>query len=175
MSDLRELERDSIYRFVESCGDLFRGARVLDYGAGAQPYKDLIESFGPKEYVPYDAPNFPASCATADTTGSAWQRRFDVVVCTQVFQYLERPDVELFDIRYHRLSYERSIGDRYLVLTYPTNWPEVEEADLRRFTKSGMGRMLADVGFEIMRHERRAEVTLGGEAFALGYGVVARA
>ena len=72
----------------------------------------------------------------------------------------------------------------YLVMTYPTNWPEVEPEDLHRFTKAGMERLLTEAGFTIVMHQRRASVFAGEfknsppfdrEEFALGYGVVAKA
>ena len=67
------------------------------------------------------------------------------------------------------------------MLTYPTNWPEVEPEDLQRFTKAGMERLLTEAGFEIVRHERSAEVAplvaghLHRKTFCAGYGVIARA
>jgi hypothetical protein len=61
-----------------------------------------------------------------------------------------------------------------LVMTYPTNWPEVETDDLHRFTKAGMERLLHRAAFNIVVHEQRASVRAVGNRFVLGYGVVAR-
>src|SRR5678815_3910343 len=86
---IRQAEMISIHRFLEVRRELFRG-RVLDFGAGKpgtcrtpQPYRSLIEH-GDIEYLPYDVgdvmPNPP----------------FDVVLCTQVLQYIEDPAVLIF-------------------------------------------------------------------------------
>jgi len=171
VSDLRSLERVSIRSFVESCGNLFRDARVLDYGCGREPYADLIASFGAR-YDSYDDPRLPGF-AGAPGEWPSWDPDplYDVVVCTQVVQYV--PDIEEFLQFTSWLTSQSANG--HLVLTYPTNWPEVEEADLHRFTKAGMERLLTEAGFEVVRHERRAEFVWQGETFALGYGAVCRA
>ena len=94
----------------------------------------------------------------------------DTILCTQVVQYVPTPALWIHQ-KLHALLSPGGV----LVLTYPTHWPEVEEADLHRFTKAGMTRLLVDAGFVIDRHERRAEFVWNGETFAVGYGVVARA
>jgi SAM-dependent methyltransferase len=155
---VRELERDSIREFMTRNRHLLCG-RVLDFGAGKpgtcrepQPYRHLVEG----EYVPYDK-------------GDAWPRGpFDAVMCNQVFQYLEDPVSWA-----HALLMALKPGG-HLVMTYATNWEECEASDLARFTRIGMDRLLKSVNFEILGHERRASINLGGFQFALGYGVVAR-
>ena len=167
-SRVRVIERASIRAFVESCSEQLRGS-VLDIGAGEQPYREIVERAG-GQYVPYDAPSFPASLARRDTTGEAWGKRFDTLLCNQVVQYVEEV-VEM--LRRHRADHLNRGG--FLVLTYPTNWAEVEPEDLHRFTCAGMGRILSDAGFTALRHERRAEINLGGFVLPIGYGVLARA
>jgi len=174
MSDLRELERNSIRAFVtQAASEGYLSGRVLDYGCGKQPYRDVVEAAG-GTYTPYDAPSFPGNVGTLDTTGDAWGHDFDTVLCTQVVQYVEDVPEFLRRLRIERLAK----GGGVLVLTYPTNWPEVEEADLHRFTRAGMGRLLVDAGFTVVMHQRRASVWAerwSSEEFALGYGVVCRA
>jgi|GEM_PF-2541641 len=157
---VRELERTSIRRFMEQHGRYIYGGRVLDFGAGKpetcrtpQPYRDLVHG----DYVPYDE-------------GDPWPAGalFDAVICTQVMQYLVDPKVWL-----GRLFGVLKPGG-YLVMTYPTNWDEVEVNDFWRFTKAGMEVLLFQAGFDIVRHERRASIDLGGFRFPLGYGVVAQ-
>lgn len=151
---VRVLERSSIRAFMERNRQYLRG-RVLDFGAGKQPYRDLVEG----EYVPLDqGETFP--------TGT-----FDCVMCNQVIQYLHDPGH--FPVLVHGLLSARR---GYLVMTYPTNWDEVENTDFWRFTKSGMELLLRhSADFEIVSHERRAEINLNGFKFPLGYGLVARA
>jgi SAM-dependent methyltransferase len=158
---IRIAEIVSIYRFLEGRRHIFAG-RVLDFGAGKpgtcrepEPYRALVEGQG-AEYLPYDAgdriPDGP----------------FDVILCTQVLQYLDNPQTELDCFA---CWLRPRIG--ILVLTYPTNWAECEHTDLWRFTKAGVDRMLLRAGFTVLEHVRRAEVRIGGYTFPLGYGVVA--
>lgn len=182
---LREIERQSIHSFIERAGaDGYITGRVLDYGCGKQPYRSLVESYGAK-YVGFDHPDLPASVAVEplnarppivknlvddaylpDVGGTPL---FDVVLCTQVLQYV--PDVPDKLSGFRALMHDQG----HLVLTYPTHWPEVEPEDLWRFTKAGMERLLIKAGFEIVRHERRHEMVNRDGTWAIGYGVIARA
>ena len=148
---IRTLERASIRAFMKKHKSYLRG-RVLDFGAGKQPYRDLVEG----EYVPYDL-------------GDAYPNgKFDAVMCNQVMQYVAEPD--------HLLSAFKLLTTPagHLVMTYPTSWAEVEDTDFWRFTKAGMTKLLNDAGFRVIAHERRAEIDLNGFKFPLGYGVVAQ-
>ena len=155
---IRGLERNSIREFVTGHKDLLTG-RVLDFGAGKegtclkpQPYRTLIDG----EYDAWDL-------------GDMWPiGDYDAILCTQVLQYV--PDPPLLLHWFHGWLKEGG----YLVMTYPTSWDEVEDTDLWRFTKVGMEKLLLDQKFEVLHHERRAEIELGGFKFPLGYGVVAR-
>jgi len=155
---IREHERQSIRAFMENHSGYLRG-RVMDFGAGKlgtcrepEPYRDLVDG----EYVPYDK-------------GDQWpDGQFDCVICNQVLQYVHDPRYEL-----ERLREKLQFGG-HLVLTYATCWDEVEQDDLWRFTKAGMSRLLRYAGFDVLLHERRAGINLGGFTFALGYGVLAR-
>jgi predicted TPR repeat methyltransferase len=157
---IRQLERASLRSFLQRIGQKYLRGRVLDFGAGTaatcqkpQPYKDLVSG----EYLPYDVGDdeLPAG-------------PYDAILCTQVLQYLEDPEGVLTSFR----MWLEPKG--HLVMTYPTNWPEVEPSDLRRFTKAGVEKMLASIGFEVIAHERRGVISLNGFELALGYGVVAR-
>lgn len=211
VTDLRTIERDSIRSFVQSAADEgYLSGRVLDYGCGKQPYRDIVAAAG-GEYYGFDLPWLPANVsgeivwppgldgAVASRDGHetalhSWARAngyFDAVLCTQVIQYVPL-------VRESHGNYTDTLADwlmdmrvlmddekqETLVMTYPTNWPEVEPEDLHRFTKAGMERLLTEAGFEIVRHEARATVKMVGwgsdprgwaEVIALGYGVIARA
>jgi SAM-dependent methyltransferase len=148
---VRQLERGSIRDFMQRHRQYLKG-RVLDFGAGKQPYRDLVDG----EYVPYEkGENLP-------------EGEFDALMCNQVVQYLPNPPLQIS--RFARML--RPGG--YLAMTYPTNWDEVEQEDYWRLTRSGMERILGNAGFRILVHERRAEIDLGGFKFPLGYGVVAQ-
>ncbi len=147
---VRRVERWSIREFMRDNAQYLRG-RVLDFGAGTQPYRDLVKG----EYVPW-------SPGQSRPSGP-----FDAVMCNQVLQYVSDPRAELVDI-------SRSLrSGGHLVLTFPTNWDEVEDIDMWRFTATGMKYLLRLSGFEVVRMERRAQVTHGLFKLPLGYGCVA--
>lgn len=150
---IRQVERASIRAFLETHREYLRG-RVLDLGAGEQPYRDLVEG----EYVPYEKGdrNIPAG-------------PFNAVLCTQVLQYVDAPANFLRWGAWAGLA-----RGGHLVLSYPTAWDEVEVADLWRFTKYGMEKVMRDIGFVLVAHERRAEVAIDNFKFPLGYGLIAR-
>lgn len=150
-SSVRDLERGSIRTFVEKHRHLLRG-RVMDFGCGQQPYKHLVNG----EYFPVDQGD-----ALPDVP-------LDTILCTQVLQYIPEPSALIAGFA------EWLVHGGHLVMTYPTNWDEVEPTDLWRFTKAGVEQMLRDAGFFVVDHERRAEINLNGFKFPLGYGVVAR-
>ena len=162
---VRNVERASIRAFVESCADLLTG-NVLDYGAGKQPYRDLVlrASGG---YHAYDRVAFPANVSGEDVGAELGLAVYDTIICTQVAQYWPSPNRSLEYL--HKLLVHKG----YLVMTYPTTWAEVEEADLWRYTKAGMERLLGEAGFIVERHELRAEINLGGFRLPIGYGVAA--
>ena len=169
--EVRELERSSIRGFVTSCREHLTG-RVLDYGCGRQPYRDIVEYAG-GEYVGYDRADFPANVSGEDV-GPDYDALpvggFDAVLSTQTIQYHEEPYELLLDFR----ALLRPGG--VLVITGPTCWPEVESEDLFRFTQAGIGLMLREAGFAVLRLVPRAGVSVApGFDFSLGWGAVGRA
>lgn len=162
---IRDLERSSIRDFIgRAIADGFVRGRVLDFGCGEQPYRSMIEAAGDVEYHGYD-PRLVGS------DPAVMLAPFDTIVCTQVMQYVDNPEWQLVKFR----DWLVFPGGGHLIMTYPTNWDEVEPSDLWRFTKAGMERLLAVLDFDVLKHERRAAVELGGFKFPLGYGVIARA
>lgn len=170
MSELiRDSERNSIRAFLASHHDYFAGARVLDYGCGRQPYRGIIERAG-GEYHGYDSPAFPASVAPTDTTGDEWPAGpWDVIVCTQVVQYVADVATLLAGFRF-------ALADTHgiLLMTGPTNWPVVEAEDLHRFTLAGITRLLRAAGFSEVAGDYRTSVRHSGETWDLGWEIVAQ-
>lgn len=166
---VRVVERASIREFVESCRDLLARGRVLDYGCGNNPYRDLVGG----EYVGFDRESFPANVSGADVgpahdplfEGGSW----DAILCTQVIQYMPSPGIFVECLE------EALVDGGWLVLTGPTAWAEVEPDDLHRFTLNGITRLLEASRFVVERAERRAVISMGGFDVSLGYGIVARA
>ncbi len=176
--NLRDIERDSIRSFVQKAADdgYITGV-VLDYGCGKQPYRDIVESikpFGGPIYQPFDQARFPANVSGEDIGEGdpLGVQGWATILCTQVVQYV--PNVPELLRRFNLALQPHG----YLVMTYPTNWPEVESEDLYRFTKAGMAKLLKATGFDVIVHERRAQIAVmidKDAVMALGYGVVARA
>jgi SAM-dependent methyltransferase len=167
--NLRELERESIRAFIQYCADegTFHENDVLDYGCGKQPYRDIIV-FGGGRYHGYDLEVYPANVSEADIQEpEMFDRMWNVIVCTQVVQYV--PDVPTFLQILHALL----VPGGQLVITWPTNWPEVEREDLHRFTASGMARLMHTTGFREFGVSPRAFVELGAEKLYRGHGGVA--
>jgi hypothetical protein len=182
---LHELERESIRAFVRSAADEgYLSGRVLDYGCGKQPYRPIVEAAA-GEYIGFDSASFPGS-VVSEEIGPEEDRvlypfeEYDAILCTQVVQYLPLARNSGYTHHWPLILWEWKASlaiDGLLVMTYPTNWPEVEPEDLHRFTKAGMARLLTEAGFTIVRHEVRGyhDTKLSYASLALGYGVVARA
>lgn len=167
MTALRDIERASIRQFLTDHQHLLTG-RVLDYGSGKQPYRDIVESAGGK-YVPFDLVGLPGSCAAEDSP-HGWEGHYDAVVLTQVAQYLEDPEGILYEI--WLLLRERG---GVLLATGPVNWPIVEKDDLRRYTPEGFHRVLDEAGFRNIDVRERAHVDFQGERWCIGWQATASA
>lgn len=167
--EIRELERDSIRAFVESCTAHFTGM-VLDYGSGLSPYRDVIKRAG-GEYVAHDRIGYAANVSHEDVgSDDPLAGRYDAILCTQVLQYVEEP----FELL---LLFAASLVDGgHLVITGPESWPSIEGDDLFRYTQAGVEKLLRWAGFDVVRIVPRAGVSVApGFDFSLGWGAVARA
>lgn len=149
---IRQIEKASIRLFMESARGYLHG-RVLDFGCGKQPYKDLVTG----EYVGIDQGDFFPD------------GQFDAVMVNQLNQYLTDPAGTYSLIR-------SSLKDGgYLVTTFTTNWDVVEEVDMMRHTANCMERTLRAAGFEVVLTMLRASIRINSRfSFPLGYGTIAR-
>lgn len=167
LEELTLIENASIRAFLARHAGLLDGA-VLDYGCGRQPYRDIVEAAG-GAYTGYDRAELPANMSGVDVgAGLPLSYWWNAIICTQVIQFVPEPAEFLSDLR-------RALGTGgALLLTWPTNWPEVNDTDLHRFTAAGMGRLLADAGFKITSEfARRATWDMVDYDLAYGYGAVA--
>lgn len=164
VAELSELERASLRAFVESCGDHFTG-RVLDYGCGKQPYRDVVERAG-GTYMPWDRKTFGGG--SGGDIGPLFVEALwpiDTILCTQVIEYVDDPGRLL-----NGFKAQMSEGG-VLVLTGPTSWIE-PPGHLHNQTLEGIRVLLERAGFVVERLESRGHV---GPGFSIGYGAVARA
>ncbi len=171
---IRQVDVASTELFVRSFAYLLTG-RVLDFGAGVagscrkpEPYRHLIERPG-VEYCPADLADVPTLDWQILDRAIQMAGPFDSILCTQVFQYLE-------DAGAGQLARFAAIvppGGR-LVMTYATNWDEVERSDRFRCTRSGMEILMAGAGWLIEEHRLKCCIRIGNFRFPIGYGVVAR-
>lgn len=168
--NIRELERASIKAFLRREAERFAaGSRVLDFGCGRAPYRELIEELGGM-WAGYDLSSHRGSVVDDDVGSPELLELFegfDVIVCTQVVQYLVDPEDELARLR-PLLAYGGA-----LLATGPTNWPVIEDDDLWRWTAKGAALMLTSAGFSMAETGFRAAFDYGGEAFPLGWWAVA--
>ena len=178
-----QMERQSIRDWVQECSEHLTG-RVLDYGSGQQPYRDIVEAAG-GEYVPHDLTGYPSSVATDDSPlGPPYF--YDAILCTQITQYvpLYGPVYDddgnvmtpLYDMLAAFSDYV-GLGDRHgwLVMTGGTCWREIEPADHHRLTVTGIHALLEQSNFRVERCESRASIDFPGFSMSLGWGVLAQA
>lgn len=138
--------------------------RVLDYGCGMQPYREIVERHG--EYHAFDRLSHPGSVAERNHhSGDPLREKWDTILCTQVLNYIPDPP-EL-------LRQFRARADA-LVLTATTVWAEVEETDLFRWTITGIDRVVRDAGWRHVTVVHRAQIPIPKWNLSLGFGVLAR-
>src|SRR5690349_5077202 len=136
--------------------ELAPGARLLDVGAGEQPYREL---FGHLDYVTTDWSNsvHPGArqvdiVAPADNLPIE-EGSFDAVVCTQVLEHVSEP----LDVLSELFRVLRPGGCLYL--TVPLAWEEHEAPyDFFRYTRFGLEHLLAGAGFRDVRVEARNDI-----------------
>lgn len=139
-------ERRTILEFMlQVAAELQPGLRVLDVGAGEQPYREL---FGHVEYLTTDWANsmHPGArgvdfVAPADNLPIA-SESFDAVLSTQVLEHVADPAAVLREL--HRVLVP---GGR-IFITLPLAWELHEEPfDFYRYTRYGISHLLRAAGF----------------------------
>lgn len=169
---IREQERASIRSFVESAVNRYvtEGDRVLDFGCGLQPYRDLVESQRAL-YLGFDRREFPANVSTEDVGADEWRpwdETWDGLICTQVIQYV--PDLPALFAAFREMLVDLA---GVLILTGPTNWPEVEREDLHRHTVVGASSLVHSAGFDVLEAIPRLTLEAPGWTLSTGYGIIA--
>lgn len=126
------------------------GARVLDAGAGTQPYRDL---FAHAEYESADfeavEKDYARSTYVCDLAAIPVENgRFDAVILNQVLEHLPDPGAVLREL--HRVL---KPGGR-LICTCPLFYEEHEQPyDFYRYTQFGLRHLFGRAGFGVERLE----------------------
>jgi SAM-dependent methyltransferase len=139
-------ERRSILEFMLQVSDeLEPGTRVLDIGAGEQPYREL---FAHVEYVTSDWENsVHPGARRVDVVGPAdnlpiADASFDAIINTQVLEHVAEPANVLREM--HRLL----VAGGRVHITLPLAWELHEEPfDFYRYTRYGIAHLLRAAGF----------------------------
>lgn len=147
-------ERRTILAFMCAiAAELEPGARLLDVGAGEQPYREL---FAHLDYVTTDwANSVHPGARKVDIVAPAddlpiEEGSFDAVVCTQVLEHVAEPLAVLSEL----FRVLRPGGRLYL--TVPLTWEEHEAPyDFFRYTRFGLEHLLAGAGFRDVAVEAR--------------------
>ncbi len=157
------LEHRSIFEAMRRAQEYMKG-RVLDLGAGEQPYRAFADSHA-NEYIALDLAvsrnKRPDVCA--DSLRLPFKDcAFDTVICTQVAEHVKDPF-----LMFSEVSRVLKSGG-HLVLTAPQAWPLHEEPyDFFRYTKYGLMFLAKRSGLEVVDiSERHGAFVALGQIFA---------
>lgn len=136
---------------------------ILDVGCGLRPYEDC---FPLSKYIGIDVPvsGREASGKSPDyefdgTNIPLESEHFDVVICTEVLEHAENPDLLLKEMA--RVTQPGGV----LFLTVPFIWGLHElPYDFRRFTTEGIRKAVEKAGYEVIKQEK---LTIGLDAVRL--------
>ena len=126
--------------------------RTLDVGCGNKPYKDF---FNTTEYIGmdyegvHDHSNENIDVYYDGITFPFPENYFDSVVCTQVLEHVEHPQILISEI------YRVLKPDGKALLTAPLVWGEHEVPhDYTRFTSFGIKKIFEETGFLIIEQQK---------------------
>ncbi len=147
-------ERGTILAFMCAiAGELPAGARVLDVGAGDQPYREL---FAHVDYVTSDWENSvhpgarQVDIVAPGDDPPVDEGSFDAVISTQVLEHVAEPG----DVAAELFRVLRPDGRLYM--TVPLAWEEHEAPyDFFRYTRFGLAHVLTGAGFDAIDVEPR--------------------
>lgn len=126
-----------------AAADLSPGARVLDFGCGVQPYRDV---FGTEvRYIGADLPgNELADIHIDEGTTDLADGSIDLVMSTQVLEHVPDPHAYLVECR--RVLRP---GGGLILTTHGSMFFHPHPTDYWRWTAQGLDRVVADAGLSV--------------------------
>lgn len=147
-----------MYKTIKDYASKLNG-RVLDFGCGSKPYKDLF--INATEYFGVDVEN-PGHDHTKEDIDLYYNgnnlplpdESFDSVFCSEVLEHVP-------DLRESISEIKRVLKPNgCLLITVPFFWMEHEKPhDYRRFTRDGIVEFLKSVDFEVIESKKMAHFT----------------
>lgn len=127
--------------------------KVLDFGAGSQPYRPLLANCSSYVSLEYDTPqNRERKVASIFYDGQSIpvdDSSFDGLLSTQTLEHVPNPDIIVAE--WARVLKEGGL----LLVTMPFMWPEHEMPyDFQRYSTKGLRLLLEKSGFEIVEQHR---------------------
>jgi SAM-dependent methyltransferase len=143
--------RKGLYQHVSKLITNLNG-KLLDVGCGTKPYENICNV---DEYIGLeidDEANRQHNYADVFYDGKTIpfeDKSFDSILSNQVFEHVFNPNQFLKEI--NRVT---KVGGRFLI-TVPFVWDEHEQPyDYARYSSFGLKHILAENGFEIMKHRK---------------------
>ena len=141
---------------VDYVSKYFNGGRVLDLGAGNQPYRSLFDKTNIYVAVDIDSSNKQLDIVADNSTLPFTDNRFDFILCTQVLEHVSEPQKLMNEVS--RVMNEKAI----FLLTCPMNWELHEKPyDYFRYTFYGIKYLADQAGLELVESKEQ------GGAFAV--------
>ena len=136
--------------------------RVLEYGCGRMPYKDLVLDLG----ATYRSADISVSTDTDYVISEHGELEgcdefFDVVIIMDVLQHITDPRKSLLELTRY-LS-----NDARVIITTPFIFVECDYRDYHRWSHSGINALLTSTGYSVIMNRNR-----GGTFFAFVYMLV---
>ena len=127
----------------------FAAGNLLDIGCGEKPYLNMVAPYV-HQHVGIDHSNTHHDKAHIDTFSNAYSipfqnKTFDTVLCTDVLEHLEEPDMAIAE------SFRLLKPGGYAIYTVPFFWHLHEEPrDFYRYTRYGLEYLFKKNGYEII-------------------------
>jgi SAM-dependent methyltransferase len=134
----------------------FKGGRVLDLGAGNQPYKNLFNNAQQYVSVDIDSSNKDLDVIANNTMLPFCEKSFDFILCTQVLEHVYDPQKLMSEV------YRVMRDDALFLITFPMSWELHEKPyDYYRYTYFGIEHLAGVAGLEKIDYKEQ------GGAFAV--------